>query len=75
MARPAGVNGSVRSTAVAMPRCSSTRPSCMVQVLHDPQSPIAVITTSACSASTRSASSSAGTLGCGFITRTTPSMP
>ena len=49
--RPAGVNGSVSSTAVAIPRVSSARPSCIVHVLHDPQSPIAVTTTSACSTS------------------------
>ena len=75
MARPAGVNGSVSSTAVAIPRFSSASPSCIVHVLHDPQSPIAVTTTSACSTSVRSDASSAGTLGCGFITRTTPATP
>ena len=64
-------NSSVQITAVGTPRFSSSIPSCRLHVEQDPQSPIAVITTSQRDASASSIASSATTLAPGLAIATT----
>jgi hypothetical protein len=68
------MNWSVQITAVGTPRRSSSIPSCKLHVEQDPQSPIAVTTTSHCAASASSMASSAVVLAPFFATATTSRM-
>ena len=70
-ARALATNWSVQITAVGTPRRSSSIPSCKLHVEQDPQSPMAVTTTSQREASASSIVSSAGTLAPGLVMITT----
>ena len=67
----ADTNCSVQMTAVGTPRRSSSIPSCKLHVLHDPQSPMAVTTTSHSRARASSIASSATRLALDFVMVTT----
>ena len=67
-------NSSVQMTAVGTPRRSNSIPSCKLHVLQDPQSPIAVTTTSQSRASASSIAPSATRLALVLVILTTPSI-
>ena len=60
-------NASVTMTAVGAPRSSSPTASCRLHDVHDPQSPIAVMTASFSAAIRSSSPASAGREKLGFV--------
>ena len=72
MALPEGMKGSVQMAAAGMPAFSKLIASCTLHVLHDPQSPIAVITASHFSTSSSTISCLAGRDTSRLFKRTTP---
>ncbi len=57
--RPPAIKSAVHTAAVGMPRCSSMMASCTLHEMHEPQAPMAVITTSHVSLSSAIISSEA----------------
>ena len=66
-----GTKGSVQSTAVGMPSFSKVMPSCRLHDEQDPQSPLAVISTSHFSAISWTMFSGQGVDALGLALRTT----